>query len=110
MIAPELAVVTAVDVSYDDVGDRVVAKLDPKPVFVLVAPGACSDLDASRPDGARVALTLHFPKSWCGAPLKGARVDLRGRRFRVVGDPVPYTAVNVPGCYNMPVEVEAVDG
>lgn len=110
MIAPELAVVTTADVAYDDVGDRVAAEAVAKPAFVLVAPGACSDLDASRPEGARVALTLHFPKSWCGASLKGARVDLRGRRFRVVGDPVPYTASNVPGGYNMPVEVEAVDG
>ena len=80
-----------------------------EPVCALVAPGATADLEASRPAGAVVALTLHFPKSYT-APLKGCMVRARGRDWRVVGDPQPYASVNVPGPWNRPVEVEAVDG
>ena len=110
MIAPELAVVTTVDVAYDDLGEPTGSSATSREVAVLVAPGSTADLDASRPNGAQVALTLHFPKAWSGAPLKGALVTVRGRRYRVVGDPQPYTTANTPGRFNMPVEVEAVDG
>ena len=79
---------------------------------VLVSPGPTSDLDASRPEGVKVALTLHFPKGY-GQRLEGCEVVLTGEyagTYRVVGDPMPYIGANVPGKWGMPVEVEAAHG
>ena len=79
---------------------------------VLIVPGKCDALDATRPEGVRVDLTLHFPKSWTGS-LRGAKVTLTGRwagDYLVIGDPMPYQDQNTPNDWDMPVEVEAVDG
>lgn len=81
---------------------------------VLVAPGSTSDLDATRPEGVRVAYTLHFPKAFTGL-LDGARVkvprpDGGVDECRVIGSPRPYQGDLTPGPWNLPVEVEAVDG
>ncbi|MGO3147087.1 MAG: hypothetical protein ACTIJ6_05340 [Leucobacter sp.] len=78
---------------------------------VLVAPGAREDVvDSNRPEGVRVAWTLHFPKTF-NASLRGARISVRGEEARsVIGDPKPYTLANTPTRWHMPVELEAVDG
>lgn len=78
---------------------------------VLVAPGARDDvLESNRPEGVRVAWTLHFPKTFAGS-LRGCSVSVRGGDpLRVVGDPQPYTDANTPTRWNRPVELEAVDG
>lgn len=79
---------------------------------VLVAPGTAQDLDDTRPEGVRVALTLHFPKTWAGS-LRGAKVVLDSTyagTYMVVGDPKPYMGGLTPTQWNMPVEVEAYDG
>ncbi len=99
----------------DGFGNDVEAYLPPVDVAdVAVQPGACGELDATRPEGVRVALTLHFPKGWTG-DLRGAKVTLDGRwagEYRVVGIPMPYDEANCPPHvpWNMPVEVEATDG
>lgn len=98
----------------DGFGNDVESYAEPVPVHVLVQPGTCKDLDATRPEGVRVALTLHFPKDWSG-DLRGAKVALDAPwegEYRVIGDPKPYDAQNCPTDipWNMPVEVEAVDG
>ena len=99
----------------DGFGNDVEAYAEPVAVDgVAVQPGSCDDLDATRPEGVRVALTLHFPKTWEG-DLRGAKVELDGRwagTYRVVGIPMPYDVDNCPSAvpWNMPVEVEAVDG
>ena len=98
----------------DGFGNDVEMYDDIRAVDVLVQPGTCADLDATRPEGVRVALTLHFPKDWSG-DLRGAKVELDAPwdgEYRVVGDPKPYDAQNCPPDipWNMPVEVEAVDG
>lgn len=97
----------------DKFGNVVVAWGDEQQVDnVLVAPGKCADLDETRPEGVDVALTLHFPKAWTGR-LRGAKVRLEGRWegvYKVVGDPMPYQDANTPTSWDMPVEVEAVDG
>lgn len=76
---------------------------------VLVTPGATADLDPSRPEGVRVAYTVHFPKGY-GKSLRGCSVVIENREYRVIGDPKPYMDEGVPGPWDMPVEVEAVDG
>lgn len=75
----------------------------------LVTPGATADLDASRPEGASVALTVHFPRGY-GKPLKGCTIEYAGEPYRVIGDPQPYMEEGAPGPWTMPVEVERVDG
>lgn len=79
---------------------------------VLVAPGATSDLEASRPEGVTVAYTLHFPKTFTGS-LEGCIVTLPvpwAGDYRVVGDPHPYIDANTPTRWHIPVEVEAAHG
>lgn len=100
--------------SRDSFGNHVEAWGDPVEVGgVIIAPGKCEALDATRPEGVVVALTLHFPKTWAGS-LRGAKVVLAGRYdgvYRVVGDPKPYGGyIGRRFKRNMPVEVEAADG
>lgn len=76
---------------------------------VLVAPGAASDLDETRPNGVEVAYTLYFPKSFEGS-LRGCRVKVGGKEFSVVGDPRRYPERLTPGDWNMQAEVARVDG
>lgn len=76
---------------------------------VLVAPGATSDLDSTRPNGVTVAFTLCFPKGYAGA-LKDAHVTVRGVECKVVGDPQRYVEANTPGPWNLTCEVTRTDG
>lgn len=78
---------------------------------VLVAPGATSDLDETRPDGVEVAYTLYLPKTFAG-DLRGCRVRVRGeeREYAVVGDPKRYPDALTPGDWNMQAEVARADG
>lgn len=76
---------------------------------VLLTPGATADLDASRPEGVRVAYTVHFPKGY-GKPLRGCSVVIGGKPYRIIGDPKPYMDEGTPGPWDMAAEVEAVDG
>lgn len=77
---------------------------------VLVAPGPTADMEASRPDGVTVALTLHFPKTYT-ASLEGCSVELPEPwegAYHVIGNPMPY--MRSPGQWNRPVEVEMAHG
>lgn len=96
-------------VTYDELGEPAYADPEREQVEVLVCPGSTSDLDATRPNGAQVSFTLHFPKTYTKS-LQGCRVEVRGHAYEVVGDPRPYTAANTPGAWNLPVEVKRVDG
>lgn len=71
---------------------------------VLVEPQEQVDIPASTGAEERTAYILHFPKGYAG-DLVGARVVLRGKRFRVLGHPKHYTAENNPLDWNMPVKV-----
>lgn len=77
----------------------------------LVAPGATSDLDATRPDGVNVAMTVHFPKAYADS-LRGCSVTVPGYEgtYEVIGDPQPYMPKNTPGLWNRPAEVRRVEG
>lgn len=76
---------------------------------VLVVPSTSDESDYLRPEGVRVDYTLHFPRGY-DSDLRGALVTVRGKEFRVVGAPAPYTEANVPGPWTMPVGVVRHDG
>ena len=81
---------------------------------VLVSPGATADLDATRPDGVTVALSLHFPKTFNG-DLRGCSVVLDGEyagEYQVVGMAYSYQKENCPPGlpWYMEVEVGVVYG
>ena len=76
-----------------------------------------SALPLLRRDG-RICLTLSVRNELmfqdeavgCSYRMKAESVVVRGTECAVIGDPQPYTAENVPGAWNMNVEVERVDG
>ncbi len=95
---------------YDSMNEPIVEFVEEtESVGVLATPGASSDLSVNRPEGVRVAWTLHFPKSYTKS-LQGCQVLLFGNRYRVIGDPQGYMLENTPGLFNRPVEMEAFDG
>lgn len=76
---------------------------------VLVTPGGTEDMAASRPEGITVALTLGFPKTFTDS-LRGCSVEVRGKTYKVIGDPEPLTPENISGEFNYTVEVTRNDG
>lgn len=98
---------------YDRFNNKVVDEYSETTIEnVLIVPGATSDLDASRPEGVRVAFTLHFPKTFSGS-LEYALVTLPepyGGTYRVIGNPKPYMDANTPTPWHMPAEIEEVHG
>ena len=99
-------------VGYDRLGNPVKETASEHVADVLVVPGATKDLEASRPDGALVAYTLHFPKGYEGS-LEGCSVELPAHWagvYRVIGAPAPYMDANTPTRWNMTVEVGAAHG
>lgn len=76
---------------------------------VVIDPYTYDEMDETRPDGITSSFTLHFPRGYSG-DLRGALVTVRGKEYRVVGDPQPYTEANVPGSWTMPVKVVRHDG
>lgn len=110
LIQSETVTVIRTEKVLDELGEPMEAEAVAESVTgVVVAPGATADLDASRPEGVTVAYTLCFPKTYTGE-LKGCAVEVRGERFRVVGDPQRHTEANTPGPWNLTVEVTRTDG
>lgn len=95
--------------SLDDIGEPTAAAETRERVRCIVCPGSTSDLGAERPNGVRIAYTLHFPKDYEG-DLRGCSIEVRGVRYNVVGDPQRTTDAATPGNYNMAVEVTRADG
>lgn len=109
LIRPEPVTVIRPRISLDRLGEPEPGEPEREGVEAVVCPGATSDMAAERPNGDRVAYTLHFPKGY-GKSLRGCSVEVRGRSYAVVGDPQPYTEANTPGPWNMSVEVGWADG
>lgn len=76
---------------------------------VLVAPSSTSDLEAARPNGAKIALTFHFPKTYTQS-LKDCLLVYEGREYKVIGDPQAYMQENTPSIWNRAATAEVVDG
>lgn len=79
---------------------------------VLIVPGATELLEASRPEGASVAYTLHFPKTFTDS-LEGCSVEHHAPysgTYKVIGNPQPYMTENTPTRWNRPAEIENANG
>lgn len=79
---------------------------------VLVSPGATLDMEAARPEGVTVDLSLHFPKTYSNS-LEGCQVVLPtpwAGTYNVIGAPTPYIDANTPTKWHLPVEVAAAHG
>lgn len=80
---------------------------------VLVEPASTTDMEAARPDGAIVDMTLHFPKSYSG-DLRGCKVTLPSPwdigEYRVIGNPRPLIDALTPTRWHMSAEVTWSDG
>lgn len=105
----QVVVIRPIETGRDSMNEPVYEWQDEAPVSVVVAPGATADLDASRPEGSSVVMTLHFQKSYTKS-LRGCKVRVRGTEYSVIGDPQPYMGANTPGLYNRPVSVKRVVG
>lgn len=96
--------------TYDENMDEVIRWTPETVDDVLIDPSVGSDVEGNaRLDGTRAAMRLHFPKTF-SASLRGCKVTVRGRDYRVIGDPQPYTDANTPTRWHMPADVEVVDG
>ena len=76
---------------------------------VLIAPTSTSDLEASRPDGVRVDMVFHFPKTYRKS-LRGTHIVYNGVRYAVIGDPQTYLDELTPLEWNRAVNTEVTDG
>lgn len=105
----DVEVIHKVEGEPDELGAPTVTERHETVRNVLVCPGATADaVESMRPDGAVVAYTVAFPKPY-DADLHGAEVEIRGRRYRVIGDPQPCRE-NCPTAWWMRAEVERHDG
>lgn len=78
----------------------------------LISSPTTEDLGADRPEGVRVSVVVHFPKTY-DKPLMGCVLQLPApwpAAVRVVGDPAPYDPDLTPGQWNRAAECVAVDG
>lgn len=107
-------VLTPVVVGADAMGEPVITWESSEVENVLFQPGGgnattTSDLDVERPNGVRINVTFHFPKSFEGS-LRGCKVKRGEYVYRVIGDPQPYMVDNTPGEWNRSVACEVVNG
>lgn len=67
------------------------------------------EFGAERPNSSRTSVRFHFPKGY-DKRLCGCFICWAGRKYRVIGDPVPLPEYNTPGEWNYPVDAEVCDG
>ena len=80
---------------------------------VLVQPaGTQDDTDSNRPEGIKAKYLLLFPKAFAygSGSLRGTKIEVRGKRYKVIGDPGCYDGKNCPTDWCMPVHVGDIDG
>ena len=76
LIPDEEVAVIRESAELDDLGEPIDSQPSREAVRCVVCPGPTSDLGAERPNGARIAYTLHFPKTYKG-DLRGCSVEVR---------------------------------
>lgn len=106
----DVVVLTPVEVGRDGYNHPIVElERDVVPNVLFHQSDTQENDEGARPDGTLDQLTLHFPKGFYG-PLRGCYVEVRGRRYRILGDPRPYMDVNCPGPWHMQAKAVSADG
>ena len=78
---------------------------------VLVNPSTPADTASStQPDALEATATLYFPRTYTGGPLKGCKAIVRGREYRIIGDPMPLDGGLTPTRWNMQAQISRDDG
>ena len=99
----------------DAFGSPVYTEIEQEVGGVLVQPvDTQDDPDSNRPDGITIRYRLLFPKLFVYGInpeiFRGAETVVRGKVFRVIGEPGYYDAENCPTEWAMSVYVGAADG
>lgn len=101
--------VITVEKVLDDLGEVIEQRETTQTVDALVCPVSTSNLAADRPNGDKVDFRIHFKREF-NACLRGAFIEVRGLRCRVLGDPQRLTDENTPTDFNLSAEVEVCRG
>lgn len=102
-------VLRPVEDELDDMGEPTILWESETVENVLCAPSTTEDLEATRPDGVKVSVTFHFPKTYKKS-LRGCKVLYNQNEYRIIGNPIPYMEQNTPGQWNYPALAEVVYG
>ena len=95
----------------DDSGNESTAALQVDNVLVNPSTTTYDRITDGHPEAIQTDLVLYFPREF-NHDMRGARVQVRGDLYEVVGDPERYTDANLPaGCaWNLVVKVVRHDG
>lgn len=105
-----VTVETKVVAGKDTHGNAVYELISADVSNVLIAVGATTEVaDGNRENGVKVVYKLYFPKTF-GGSLEGARINVYGEWFDVIGDPRPWLNPMTPTEWNRVVEVTAYHG
>lgn len=94
-----------------DSSDETAAALQVDNVLVNPSTTTYDRITDGHPEGMRTDLVLYFPRDF-DHDMRGARVQVRGDLYEVVGDPERYTDANLPAscAWNLVVKVVRHDG
>ena len=76
---------------------------------VLPAPVSTSELGAERPDGTKIEMRFHFPKTY-KQDLEGCFIVYGGSKWRILGNPQPFFDSLTPGDWDRAAEAGIVNG
>lgn len=101
--------VILVEQTLDELGEVIEQSKTTLTVDALVCPTTSADLSAERPNGDKIDFRIHFKRDFDKC-LRGAFVEVRGLRCRVLGDPQRLTDENTPTDFNLSANVEVCNG
>lgn len=101
--------IITIERTLDELGEVTDERETVQALDALVCPASSSDLSADRPNGDRIDYRVHFKRNF-DANLKGALIEVRGKRCRVLGDPKRLTDENTPTGFNLSANVEVCNG
>lgn len=106
-----ITVIRRIPAGVDEGNDPVYETVEESVDNVLVGPPSNANAsDSTRPEGIEISHDLLFPRAYTGGPLRGCDILLRGRRYRVVGDPLPVDGGMTPTLWNQTVPVTRSEG
>ena len=66
--------------------------------------------DSTQPAALESTAILYFPRTYTGESLKDCKAIVRGREYRIIGDPMPLDGGITPTRWNMQVIIDRDDG